>query len=177
MVDDPMVVYEERQAFPSWAMAVLLLACLGGIVAATAAILAERARGGNWQLAAAILGAVVLTDGILLVLLVGGMRTAVTSAGLRIRLGHLPFVARIPLEGMVSCQAVRYEPVRQFGGWGIRFNARLRTKAWTGRGNRGVLLTRSDGSRVLIGSDEPEGLCAAVRSVGVAGVSGEGVLE
>lgn len=67
---------------------------------------------------------------------------------------------QIPFETIETCESVSYEPLREFGGWGIRFG-------WDGRaysvsGNGGVRLTLSDGSQVLLGSTQPETLANAI---------------
>ena len=56
--------------------------------------------------------------------------------------------------------AVRYRPLREFGGWGIR--GTRRHGAYNARGDAGVRLELADGSTFLIGSQEPERLEAAI---------------
>ncbi len=61
---------------------------------------------------------------------------------------------------IAGCEAVTYRPIRDYGGWGIRFGAR--GKAFNVRGNRGVELALNDQSRILIGSQKPEQLAMAL---------------
>jgi hypothetical protein len=51
----------------------------------------------------------------------------------------------------------KYSPLREFGGWGIRF-APGKKRAYSVSGNKGVELELSDGMHVLIGSQRPEEL-------------------
>lgn len=53
-----------------------------------------------------------------------------------------------------------YRPIREYGGWGIRFGPRGR--AYNVSGDRGVQLELADGSRVLIGSRRADELAAAI---------------
>lgn len=51
----------------------------------------------------------------------------------------------------------QYRPILDYGGWGIRW-APGKGWAYTVRGNLGVQLELSDGKRLLVGSQSPEGL-------------------
>ncbi|MEM7446105.1 MAG: hypothetical protein AAF414_22485 [Pseudomonadota bacterium] len=53
-----------------------------------------------------------------------------------------------------------FQPIRDWGGWGVRM--RGADRAYTMSGNRAVALTLSDGNKVLIGSPCPEILLDAL---------------
>jgi hypothetical protein len=157
------VVHEERQPVPAWAGAIVAVASLGGIGAAVVAMAAKP----ETRLVGFIAGAsLLLTDGVILLPMMAGLRVRVTTSTVRVALGI--FGSRWSLADVTSCQAVTYDPLRQVGGWGMKYSTRLRLRAFTSRGNRGVLLTLTSGKRVLIGSDEPEVLCSALGTVGVS---------
>ena len=82
-----------------------------------------------------------------------------------VRYGFL-YETRIPLSQIALAEAVEYAPLREYGGWGIRGSRRRR--ALNARGNRGVLLTRIDGSTLLVGSQRPRELLEALSRVGIA---------
>ena len=89
--------------------------------------------------------------------------TEVKPGLLSVRL--IPFrVNRIRVQEIQSAGARRYSPLREFGGWGIRIGRDGR--AYNAYGNRGVQLTLADGSRILIGTQRPEELLAALRLAG-----------
>lgn len=68
----------------------------------------------------------------------------------------------IRFEDIASVQAVTYNPLLEYGGWGIRgFGKKI---AYNAQGNRGVLVTLKSGGTVLLGSQQPEDLEAAIRS-------------
>lgn len=71
---------------------------------------------------------------------------------------------RIPLEDIASARTSAYRPVAGYGGWGIRLNLPTRTKAYTAKGNRGVMFQLADGRHVLVGSQRPEELERAIVS-------------
>ena len=108
-----------------------------------------------------ILGVVAL----LAALLSLRLTTTVTPQEISIRYGFL-YRTRLPLSEIALAEAVEYAPIREYGGWGIRGSRRRR--ALNARGNQGVLLTRSDGTTLLVGSQKPRELLRALASVGVS---------
>ncbi len=70
---------------------------------------------------------------------------------------------RFPAQELRECYARRYRPIREYGGWGIRYG-------WSGRaynvsGHEGVQLVFKDGRKLLLGSQHPQELEAAIRSI------------
>jgi len=94
------------------------------------------------------------------------LRQSTTVAGdaVTVRFGPL-YRMRIPFSDIARAEAVTYRPIREYGGWGIRGFGRRR--ALSTRGDRGVLVTRADGSTVLIGSQKPRELLSALARGGV----------
>ena len=87
--------------------------------------------------------------------------TEVRRDGIRIR--FWPLAGRqIDFSSIRSCRPVTYRPIRDYGGWGIRYG---RTgKAYTVSGHRGVELGIATGRPLLIGSQRPEELAAAIKA-------------
>jgi hypothetical protein len=71
---------------------------------------------------------------------------------------------RIPLGEIKSAKTVTYDPVRDWGGYGIRTTPR--GKAYIAGGNRGIRLELIKGGVILIGSERPEQLERAIRGRG-----------
>jgi hypothetical protein len=93
------------------------------------------------------------------------MHTSVTGEAVTIRYGFLG-TTRVPIGDIVRAEAVVYRPIGDFGGWGLRGMGKRR--AINARGNRGVQLTRRDGSTLLVGSQDPRRLLSALATAGVA---------
>lgn len=113
-----------------------------------------------------VVGGLYVVFGALLLFLFfrGGLVTEVRPSGLFVR--YFPFhraFHEIPLEGVRSCEARTYGPIREYGGWGIRVGRRK--KAYNVSGNRGVQIEYADGSVLLIGSRKAEQLASAIASV------------
>ncbi len=105
--------------------------------------------------------------------LLGRLTISIEDRVLKLRFGLLPVIGKeIPLALVSSAEPVRYRPIREFGGWGIRRGSfrDTPTAVYSLRGSSGVLLTlevpidtlfaRTD--RVLIGSRAPEQLAQSL---------------
>ena len=87
--------------------------------------------------------------------------TEVREDGLYVRFFPLTH-HRIAFEDINQCEVRTYGPIREFGGWGIRYGRGA--KAYNVSGNRGVELELSTGKRVLIGSGRAEELARAIEA-------------
>jgi hypothetical protein len=97
------------------------------------------------------------------IFLVPWLRVEVQGATLSYRFFPLQRKPRIvDLREIRAARAVTYRPIRDYGGWGIRLGA----KGWAYNvsGDRGVELEMTNGTLLLIGSQRPEDLAAAIES-------------
>jgi hypothetical protein len=90
-----------------------------------------------------------------------GVRTGVDGSGVHVRWIAFPLRRDFPFADIARHEAVTYQPIREFGGWGWRRGRQGRV-AHTVRGVEGVELELRDGRRVLIGSQRPQELAAAI---------------
>jgi hypothetical protein len=102
--------------------------------------------------------------GVLMMMMVGGLRTMVTRDSVSVRLGTPGFrVLNLTVHNIAGMEIRNFAPLRDFGGYGIRQNREMR--AYYLRGNAGVLLTTTEGKKHLVGSDHPERLAEVIRAV------------
>jgi hypothetical protein len=119
-------------------------------------------RGRAWSLDFSLGFAIGMGLVLVVIILLLHMTTEVTPSDLRVWFGWLPTYRRsVPIESIRSVEVVTYRPIAEFGFWGIR-SGRDGERALIARGNRGVRLELTDGSKVLIGSQKPELLAAAL---------------
>ncbi len=79
--------------------------------------------------------------------------------------GFAPFERRtVDAATVVGCRVLSYRPIRDFGGWGVRWSSGDR-RAYTTGGREGVELTLDGGQRIVIGSRRPQELDAAVSAM------------
>lgn len=66
----------------------------------------------------------------------------------------------IPFDNIKSCEVRTYSPIKEYGGWGIRYGRK--GKAYNVSGNKGVQLELLEGRPLLIGSQKPEELASSI---------------
>jgi hypothetical protein len=113
--------------------------------------------------ALAIVGPLLILMGIGLPLLFQKMKllTEVKEDGVYIN--FVPLSRQIMrFEDIVTCEVRTYRPLREYGGWGVRYGRA--GKAYNVSGNRGVQLKLSSGKGLLIGSQRPEELAQAIQA-------------
>ncbi len=67
----------------------------------------------------------------------------------------------IPFTDIRTYSVVTYNPIAEYGGWGIRYGV-AGDKAYNVSGSRGVRLEFMNGGRLLVGSQRPEELARAL---------------
>ncbi|MBL8796892.1 MAG: hypothetical protein JNM56_23525 [Planctomycetia bacterium] len=155
------VYFEEEQSFsPCWfwltlgASLLVLLAAFGPAYLAGQPAPVE---------AMAVSAGVVALMQLLVAALLFGMKLRVAVDGERLHVRFTPFVDRsISLAEIRSWEPRTYQPIVEYGGWGIRYGLFGKGQAYNTRGNRGVQLELNDGSRLLIGSQRAEELAQAI---------------
>jgi hypothetical protein len=81
---------------------------------------------------------------------------------MKIKLVH-PLWTHLPMDDIAAVEVHEFSPLKDFGGYGIRFNREM--KAYYLRGTRDVKITVNGGKKYLIDSDRPEQLSTVIRSV------------
>ena len=91
------------------------------------------------------------------------LRTEVHGDRLSVRLWPLPRL-ELPVSRMHRIEAVGYRPLRDFGGWGLRFGRQ--GTIYSTSGSRAVRIEAEGRRPLFIGSAQPEALVAALRAAG-----------
>lgn len=113
------------------------------------------------QLALTALWTVGLNAGITWLLYRMELTVETRDDGLYIR--FFPFVRRTIAYGDIRrAEAVRYKPLPEYGGWGLRYGAS--GKAYNVSGDRGVQLEMASGERLLLGSQREVELADAINA-------------
>jgi hypothetical protein len=74
-----------------------------------------------------------------------------------IRLRFPPFFSKqkiIPFKMIKNMEVRKYNPITEFGGWGLRYG--LRGKAYNVKGNIGLQIQFINGKKLLIGTQKPD---------------------
>jgi len=158
-----LVLFHEEQAFRQWHAMLVLTMPPAALIFVTVRQLVWHhpwgtlpvSNGGLLFLAVLL---VLVYVRLITVRLVTELRPAEITVGLR----GLWHKRKIPLSSVRTARAVEYDPIRDFGGYGVRSG--LRGRAYIARGNRGVELELQAGRKVLIGSQDPDRLVREIRA-------------
>ena len=96
----------------------------------------------------------VLYAGLFYLLLSLKMTTLIDESGIRYRMYPFHFKYRqISWDQIEKCEVVEYNPLRDYGGWGIRYGKK--GKAFNVAGNKGLELKLKTGEPLLLGTQKP----------------------
>jgi len=157
------VIFSEVQRFGLW-FQVMLVGAVAGAVAA-AFLWKSQAEVVGWAVFVGIVVLAVIVPAVISgFLLMLRLETEVRSDGLYVR--FFPFHKSYRRFGKADLQeyyACEYRPVRDYGGWGIKYGKK--GKAYNVSGKEGVQLVLSSGKRLLIGSQKAGELAEAMDSI------------
>jgi hypothetical protein len=163
MRHDEQVFFREEQSFRQpwvWACVLLPMVFIGG------GLLWQILTGRPWGNHPLPTSALVAIEAVLAVIAVWvyQMRlvTEVRARGLVVHFQWLWRRRLIPFTEIASYRAVKYNPIADYGGWGIRYSMTDAGKAYNVSGDRGVQLEFMNGGRLLVGSQQPEELTSAL---------------
>ncbi len=111
-----------------------------------------------------ILGAGVLLFFFIFIFLKIELRTIVDSNGVHFQ--FYPFHKRMRMiewKNISQAQVIKYNPIKQYGGWGLRSSKQGR--AFNIAGNHGLQLHLKNNKKLLIGTQQPDKLTAALKSI------------
>jgi hypothetical protein len=159
-------LYQEIQYFRQvWIWALVLLIAAISLYGAVQQLILEKPFGNN-PAPDSIMVVIALIFGIGLPIFMykTNLTTEIRGDGLYVRFFpfHLSFlrIATYEIKGFQSCT---FRPLRDYGGWGIRFGNK--GKAYIVSGSRGLQLELSNGKYLLIGSQKPEELTRTLSSI------------
>jgi len=150
-------IYKEWSPWPAWIQLVFWGTMIVSMVAvATSPGMDPTARMGTLVLLAALLAVAQWT--------VAGLTVRLYRDHMEMCLGTARIIKkRVRYEDIEDIESVKYHPLREFGGWGVRFSGKKR--AWTARGDQAVVLHLADGIHLYVGSDKPQRLEERIRAV------------
>ena len=150
--------YREVTPWPGWVNAILW----GSLIVACYPLLAGWDTDLEFGTRLTIVGSIMgFALGAKLVL--GGLTVLVQETRIFIHLGSTPLLrTKVPYVDIIDLASVQYRPIREFGGWGIRWRGKRR--AWTARGDQAVALTLVGDRELYVGSDHPQRLEERIRA-------------
>lgn len=157
----PSAVYREDQFFAWWIYAILAVA-MSLVCFIVGWNGPPHPAGVPVRSAAPVAILLVLSPLVLILVCLLRMTTLVTPLEIRIWFGLVPTCRMsISLDSIRSVAVVRYRPLADTKGWGVRVGPDGE-RVFSARGDRAVRLLLNDGSRLLVGSQRPELLAEAI---------------
>jgi len=92
------------------------------------------------------------------------LRLKVNVEGLHYQFSPFHFKSHtIKLEDIESIKAMEYSPLKEYGGWGIKYG--FKGKAYNVSGNKGVKIFLKNGLNIMFGSQKHNELAKALKQV------------
>jgi len=92
------------------------------------------------------------------------LRIKVSNKGLHYQFFPFHFKSHtIDIEDIESIKAMEYSPLKEYGGWGIKYG--FKGKAYNVSGNKGVKIYLKNGLNIMFGSQKHNDLAKALKSV------------
>jgi hypothetical protein len=114
-------------------------------------------------LKAALIFAIVLVTALIVLFAKAKLSTQIDKKFISFRFYPLHRSYRkIAWNSVAKCEVVTYQPVSQYGGWGIR--AGKNGKVFSVSGNRGLQIVLRTGERILIGTTKANELSMAINN-------------
>jgi hypothetical protein len=150
-------VYKETSSWPGWILVVFWGTMFVSMLSVTAAPGASQEK--------RLVGMVLLgVTAVAVQWLVAGLNVRLYRDFMVVGLGSSGLISRkVRYEDITSLESVRYHPIREFGGWGVRGTSRKRI--WSARGDEAVVLHLVDGRLLYVGSDHPRRLQERIQAV------------
>lgn len=158
--------FTENQKFNQWWIILFLGVYTAAVWAIAFAQLIMKIPVGNDPTSNTAMLIIWLVAGVLMpgLFLAMNMHTEITNDGLNVK--FFPFHLKprhFSVQQIESAEAVVYSPIREYGGWGIRYGKN--GLAYNVRGNEGVLLKLKDNKNVLIGTQKKDELFTALNKI------------
>ncbi|MHB1461172.1 MAG: DUF6141 family protein [Armatimonadota bacterium] len=166
-------IFREVQYFPRWLYWLLWLSlgpgCLMLVYGIYQQMVLHKPFGDTPASDMGLILIFIIELGMLVLFIQMRLTTVVTDQGLFVQM-H-PFHLRpvnIKLFGLKAADVITYNALNDFGGWGIRYGTG--GKIYNAQGNRAVRLSYGSGTPLLLGSQKPEELLAAIQQLLKSGV-------
>lgn len=116
-----------------------------------------------------VLGIMILNSLVALMMLFTKLKTSYNDTG--IELTYFPLIIKkkiIPWSDVEYAYVRQYAPIREYGGWGLRYGKK--GKAYNTKGNMGLQLEMKNGKKLLIGTQKPEELRLYIHNLEARGI-------
>ncbi|MEZ7494999.1 hypothetical protein QO206_05845 [Leeuwenhoekiella aequorea] len=159
-------MFKEIQRFDQWWLRLLLIVILciaiSPLVMDYDTLILSR-----FELASVILSILVILGLFIGFWYIFKLETTIDETGVTYRFVPFHIKSRFRSWAEIKSATVRkYNPIREYGGWGYRISFTKR-KALTTKGNRGIQLVFQDGNELLLGTQHPDKIIAILKQYNI----------
>lgn len=169
------VLFKEEQKFDQWWIKLLIIgATLAGIGPMYYGTIMQFTTGEPWGDKPMSDTGLIIMDVITTVVMVGviylvfgsKLITVIKRDGIYVKFRPLLYKERfIPFETIEKYAVRKYSPVKEYGGWGVRYGKFGRGRAYNVKGKIGLQLWLKAGKKLLIGTQRPEAIERAMNKM------------
>lgn len=162
------VLFFERQKFNQWWLWLILLGINGlFIFGVYKQIFGGQQFGDNPMSNDGLLFATGLTILLTVLFINFRLETQIERDGIYVRFFPFHFSFKhFPWDKISKSFVREYQPISEYGGWGLRLGLFGKGKAYNVSGNKGLQLEFTDHKKLLIGTNKPEELTAILEEIG-----------
>ena len=159
-------IFSETQRFKQWWIWMLLIAInILMIYGVFAQVLNGNTFGDKPATNSQLLIGTVISILITIFVLSFRLDTRIKTDGIHVRLFPLQISFRFfPWKNLLKCYVRKYDPVKEYGGWGLRLGLFGKGTAYNISGNEGLQLEFTNGKKLLIGTQKPLEVSKAIEN-------------
>jgi hypothetical protein len=154
-MQSPVILYEEVQTLDRKGTRILFQVVIGLLLLGYILIYFITRREDKKEYLG-LITAVILAVSIVFLFTRAKLVTRVRTDGIYVSFQPLQAPAFFPWENISNIYLRQYDPIREYGGWGVRIGPS--GKALIVSGKTGLQLVLKDNTRILIGTDNPDQL-------------------
>ncbi|WP_299287582.1 hypothetical protein [uncultured Mucilaginibacter sp.] len=157
------VLFKETQRFRQWWLWLILIAAFGITISAITKEHKELQNDSNFALLTPLLVPILA----FVLIFFSKLDTEIDAEGIHVRFFPFHFKFKTYSRDTIGQAVVtKYNPILDYGGWGLRLGLFGKGKAYNVSGNQGIQLVFKDGSKLLIGTQKPDEAGAALQKAG-----------
>lgn len=150
-----MSVFTEKQRFTQWWLWVIIIGVT--LIAPLAIVINDPKHGFQAHTATDIIFACIVPVLVIILFLLLQLRTRIDETGIYYRFVPIHFqVLHKSWDDIEKAYIRQYSPLKEYGGWGIRYGMGGKGKAYNVRGNMGLQIELKNGKKMLLGTQKPD---------------------
>ena len=161
---DNQILFSETQRFKQWWLWILLIAINGLMIyGVIVQVINGHTFGGKAASNSQLLIGASISLLISIFVLSFRLDTQIKQDGIYVRLFPLQLSFKFfSWNNLLKCYVRNYNPVAEYGGWGLRLGLFGKGTAYNISGNEGLQLEFTNGKKLLIGTQKPEELSEVI---------------